>query len=264
MLAVLGNDGNFAYVFLVILLAPYIFGPLIVKLTQKSPAKPPIEVMDPDAPIPPDVEKYFAATGNSLASAGFGLVGRMMVTDLAPGLTSFLSVMENKSVQDLALATVVLGKDMQTPKVAYIEFSNSFTDGTVVNTNNSSQSSAFARLAHKKVLQVPEELSPLALYHIHTAMLEKFGRGKAKRSEDLRDLAAFLRGSVLKEFSGQFRSGYYYVSADRQWYKPTWKGACLMTWKLCWPMKAIRESAAKKERTELLQSLDLAGQSARV
>ena len=41
--------------------------------------------------------------------------------------------------------------------------------------------------------------------------------------------------------SGQIDTGYMYLSPHERLYRPTWKGAFLMTWGQLWPFKAIRQ-----------------------
>jgi hypothetical protein len=45
--------------------------------------------------------------------------------------------------------------------------------------------------------------------------------------------------------------GYFIRDEAGLTYRPTWKSACLMTWRLCWPIKQIL-AALKRARTERL------------
>jgi len=239
---------------------PYLLGPVFIRFTQRRAARPVVEVIENEA-TPEFVEAHFSRSEAALAEMGIVPVGRLFV----PGkLRSYLLVMENTSVQGSAVAGVLSSDDDRNPKVEYVTFRNQFTDGTNVFTSNQPDVSILAPMPNRVELDVPEEQNPAAVYAIHVAMVERFGKGKTPKPLDLQDIAANSRKASMEIMEEQVKAGLFYLSGDSLWYKPTWKGACLMTWKLCWPIKHIRVWRAKKKREELLRSLNLAGQSARV
>jgi hypothetical protein len=50
--------------------------------------------------------------------------------------------------------------------------------------------------------------------------------------------------------------GYYYRDELAGVQRPTWKGAILMTWKLCWPVKPIRLALRRHGARRLLHELE--------
>jgi hypothetical protein len=54
----------------------------------------------------------------------------------------------------------------------------------------------------------------------------------------------------------QARAGYWYLDPRDGRYRPTWRGAALMTWKLAWPVGAIRRARRRGRTAALLRRLE--------
>ena len=71
-----------------------------------------------------------------------------------------------------------------------------------------------------------------------------------------------LSNSTQKEMQDQTVTGYFYLDSRGEYYRLTWKGTFLMTWKQLWPIKQIRRAMMRRQNRGLLAEwgmLDLLG-----
>ena len=57
---------------------------------------------------------------------------------------------------------------------------------------------------------------------------------------------------MVETYDRQVQIGWLYRDAAAGAYRPTWKGAFLMTWGQLWPMKAIREAGLRARERRIL------------
>ena len=83
--------------------------------------------------------------------------------------------------------------------------------------------------------------------------------GDAPREDPLAtgDVEGTLRQAVLREMGAQREAGYVYVDPGTGAYRPTWKGAALMTWRLLWPMKTIARARLRRRASALVAALNV-------
>jgi hypothetical protein len=53
------------------------------------------------------------------------------------------------------------------------------------------------------------------------------------------DPVAYLIEGRERILAHHVATGYYYLDEARDIYRPTWKGAVLMTWRLLWPIRPL-------------------------
>ena len=71
-----------------------------------------------------------------------------------------------------------------------------------------------------------------------------------------------LGNSTQKQIHGQTVIGFFYLDSRQEFYRLTWKGTFLTTWKLLWPIKQIRRAMMRRQNRRLLAEwgmLDLLG-----
>jgi hypothetical protein len=90
---------------------------------------------------------------------------------------------------------------------------------------------------------------------VHRLLLGVDRHGSVRPAPKANGLEEAMVESMLKEFETQVATGYLFPDPDGACYRPTWKGAVLMTWRLCWPVSAIVRSARKRATASLLKTL---------
>ena len=233
----------------------YVGAPILVRFTMKQKAAPVFEPLDPDR-IPPEAARHFEAVGKALSGHGFVKATRLVLSGFTPNATLFLTAFENQATQDaaLAVAAYVDVREVTQLKTAYVEFSNGFTDGRSVSTNNTPELSVYREPEWRVMTQFPQVQDLALLYQIHQALVQR-ASGRKKPLPRIDGWDALLREAVVREMKSQIEPGYLRLSPSGEFYAPTWKGAFLMTWKLLPPVKGILLRARARRAAKTLAEL---------
>jgi hypothetical protein len=236
----------------------YVGGPILVRLTMKQKAAPVFEPLHPDK-TPAEAARHFEEAGRALSGEGFVEATRLALSGFTPNTTILLAAFENHATQDAAIAVAAYVDVRETTqlKTTYVEFSNAFTDGRSVSTNNSAELSVYREPEWRVMTQFQVKDCAL-LYRIHQALVQR-ARGTKKPLPRRDGWDALLREAIVREITSQIEPGYMQLLPSADYYAPTWKGAFLMTWKLLPPFKGIllraRERRAEKTLAELQPEL---------
>ena len=248
-----------AAVALGVLLLPYVLGPVLIQATHKSRAAPTLIAFDPDErPAPPAVQEVLDDTEAALWSCGFEVIEHVALPDLVPNVKAVFVLLTRPESNDSAMAVAAFAASGATPmKRYYVEFATEYADGFELCTNNGTDESAYCPLPHKRVLQCDFLRDPEALWRFHERAAQEFGTGPKKPVPTRQSALEHLRQGMLKEHTDQIAVGWLWHDEENEAFRPTWKGACLMTWKLCWPVSLIRRTARRKRAKALMQEWDL-------
>jgi hypothetical protein len=239
-------------------LFPFVLGPILVHTNQRVAAHPAYEPFDPDAPeTPTAVADFLRQTRDELAPEGFALLGHFFQGSTVPKVMSFVTLFHNPRSLDSAMAAALYARTEQGTKMkgAYVEFFTRFQDEVRVVTNNSTTLRVFAPVPGKTVVSVPQIDEADKLWRIHQAVLRVHGSLANKVAPLEGTVLESLQKSLTREMTGQVEAGYYYLDEDADAYRPTWKGAILMTWKLVWPVGPIRRALRLRRAARLLDTL---------
>jgi hypothetical protein len=244
-----------------VLLLPYVAGPLLIHRTMKLSAEPRLIPFALDHPsLPPEVARDFETVTDQLGPAGFEPVAGLALPEQTPKVRAILLLLANRTTRDVAMVSAMYAENASGPprRVFYVEFVSRFRDGTVVLTNNSPQPGAFGPRPTHTVGRFPAVKEADRLYRLHQALAERHPSGvKVLRLDEefAGDARTAVAASLVEEMEAQLTTGYLYLSPQDNVYRPTWKGAFLMTWKLMWPMKAIRRVLQEREAARLMADL---------
>jgi hypothetical protein len=244
-------------------LLPYILGPLFVWLTQRQRAQPqpaPFELDDPA--LPGEAADQFEDIDDALRPLGFeavrGLALPSQTANVKPLVFLWVNRQEKTSV-DAACMYVRTGERSRL-KMSYIGLSTRLRDGTVVRTNNSPIVGAFPKRPGYVTEPFPMVKDAARLYRLHQARLEREASASPRilrlDEEFDGDAAAYLRQTMIEELEDATAAGYMQLSRDGRVYRPTCKGALLMTWGLCWPIKGIRQQRRLKRARQVMRELE--------
>ncbi len=240
------------------LLLPYVMGPLLIRAVHRQAARPAFQMLDPSVQaLPEEADLHLRKITSALQNEGFSIAAVFEQSGYVKNLTVYLALLENRGAQDLAIAVAmyVTVEGQVKFRTVYSEFSTGYLDESSVTTNNCSELTASAPLPQRTLSQLPLLADPLRLYRAHQALLRRVTHTKKKSIPARDELERFLRTGMEKEVAAQVAAGYLYLDASADCYRPTWKGALLMTWKLVWPVSAIRRSRRDRRAAELVQEL---------
>jgi hypothetical protein len=246
---------------LLVLLAPYVVGPLLIHRTLKLAAEPRLIPFALDHPsLPREVARDFQTVTDQLRPVGFEPVAAFALPEQTPKVRAILLLLANRQARDLALASANYAEKPTGPpqRIFYVEFVSRFRDGTVVHSNNSPQQGVFGPRPTHTAGRFSMVKEADRLYRLHQALVDRHPGGiKVFRLDEefAGDAQTTVATSLVEEMEAQLETGYLYLSPEERAYRPTWKGACLMTWKLVWPVKAIRRLRQEREAARLLTEL---------
>jgi hypothetical protein len=161
----------------------------------------------------------------------------------------------------MAMSAIIVGQSGLSPELrtSYVEFIRRFDDGVVVQTNNSSELSAFKRLPNEFTTKFQQVQDIRRLYRLHELLAHRFrqqGRPVLRLDVDFGGSAIqYVAQAVLEEtFRNQVGTGYLAETSDG--FRPTIKGGLIMTWQELWPAKGIRRSRERRRAASLLAELE--------
>lgn len=210
---------------------PFVLGPLVVRFTFKMPARPQFTPTTPES-MPSDALLFFKHNTEELEKLGFVLVSDRIMTGFLKNLTSYIRLLINRSAGDAAMCAYTESKVGQNKKInRYVEFCTEFSSNREITTNNSSLQGSFKPVPEKKVLQFPRISDVHELYQIHSRETANFDRFAKKVLPPEGNEFEHLSSSMNRDLERQARLGYLYFESLSNTYRPTWKGAFMMTWK---------------------------------
>ena len=234
----------------VTLLWRYILGPFVI--WRKGRIQPVVTFDTLEAhELPSKILQVFESQVTALKHEGFSLVAYLRKSDR---VTTFLALMANHDSGDVAvLIDITAGAGAESVHTSSVEFGTEYTDGLEILTNSSSQVSVFRKTRARLVFKFPEVRDPRALYAIHRRLLAAHRSRSnvvlAVEGGEIQELARSIERDVARQES----HGYYYLDPVAAVYRPTFKGAVLMTWRVAWPGSVIRRALEQRASAAALK-----------
>jgi hypothetical protein len=225
----------FLWIIVALLLTPMILGPVLVKFTHWVSANANISAVSPDM-LDPNIRTFIDRAKMEFEALGFRFVGYMTLADFMPGITSYFGLFTNDADKTSGMAAFIRHASGRT--VQYCEFSNKYSDGHVINVNNSPMMGGYKN-PNKSTYRYPKVDSIKKLYEINNwvnsqDMKAAYRLGLVKGRE-----LAMVCDHLNDEIRLQADYGYYFSDESHSRYRLTWKGAIIMTEKQVIPIKNI-------------------------
>lgn len=240
-------------------LLPFVLGPVLVKLGQKLRAQPAFERVLPESGrIPPDVFPFFNATLRALAPEGFREAGYLLQSGFAPHVETWLLMLENRPAQEaaVAIAAISTAPGQRGVKTRQVDLSASWEGDRSVTVSNGAMLALFPATPGILIQHFPGLADPQRLLRAHRALVARHTPpGAARRFPPPGEFEPWLVQAMQRELARQVPTGYLCLDPDGAFYRPSWKGAVLMTWKLAWPASAIRRWLCGRRARQLLAEL---------
>ncbi len=234
---------------------PWAIRPLVMRRIYRVATVLRFEPFDPDAAdTPAEVAAAIRETAAALTPEGFVPRAHLWTDSASPRGTSFLSLFENRPAGVLArLLTLYVRAGELVRRHTAVVFTTAFKDGTEIATNNAKVLSISPASPARTVVSLPEVGDARKLYRVHLELVEHLG-ATARQSPLEGDPAAYQTAYAAQERARFIEAGYFYRDPHGDCYRATWKGAFLMTWKLLWPVSAIRRFVRRRQAEALLRA----------
>ena len=242
----------------------YLITPIIIRFTQKMSAAPKFEPVDLYA-LPAPAAQFLGSCQQALEAEGFEMVGHLSWQNSAPNLFPLLTLFMNRATQVKAVAAAIYVVTPQGAKLttSYVEFITRYQDDTVLGTSNTAMLGTYKHGPKQKSLRLPDVLSPTELYGIHRRRMAQIG-GVIEPLPAIGTEITAQEQRMIEDFEEQVQFGRLYLERTSNLYRPTWKGAYLMTWSQLQPMKNIRNSQDHRKSVASLKELEASAAGLRV
>jgi hypothetical protein len=238
-------------------LYPIVATIIITRRNSRTSSYPLFELKSFEA-LPPTARDYFGPLAVTLQAQGFSDALYLYQSGQMNGTTCFLMLMKNHNSGDMACAC-----DMHVTvkhiynQMNYLEFVTDLSNGVCINSNNIAQPHIFKADPKNIVFKFPGLMDSRQLYQAHRGLVARHAPEEqcVLPSEGIE--VPYLCSAIVKTLDKQVEYGYYYQDSKTGDYRPTWKGASLMTLRVAWPMRDIKLAALKTEAVQNLRSLGL-------
>ncbi len=238
--------------------------PLIAWLRMGEDAAPRFEPFDATKyPNPPEVAAFLRDNVAGLEGAQF-----RQVADLARSSGGlFLLVTRVVLLQhpEGETATIAMMYSEKTgAALPMVEFTAELPDGRMLDVNNSVTIPIFAPRPGREVYRFPEVRDPLRLHKIYGVLVRRqFGSSTLRQRDIASDPARFLAEVMDAEHRAQMEAGYYRFDERARRWRPTLRGAFVMTWRMLPPFKQIIKAGVRSRARRALGEIAMDGPDAR-
>ena len=241
--------------------APYVLGPLLVRAQQRHAADPRFEPFDAARHVvPAELGGALERTVTALEGEGFARVADLYHASEALKTVLRVTLLAHAESGVAALAAAAWGTNPKVPiRITYVEFAVKFTDQRSFSVHNSPQPDVYAPHPEKLTARFPQVRDPSRLWRVSRELLRRRYGSIARAPFAVSDPAGFVAAAMVREYRQQVETGYLFLDEAAGAFRPTWRGAWRMTWKLLPPMSQVHAWLARRRAAGLLEELGLHG-----
>jgi hypothetical protein len=249
----------FLVIIILLAAAPYVLGPVVVHRRQRQSARPAfVPFESAQHPLTPQLVVAMRQNVARLEGTGFQVIADLFRPD---GATRMRVVVMDTDGEDLALVVGIAPVQKPERGTCTIEFVARFEADRSLTVQNAPIPGAFAPVPGRDVARFRAVRDPARLYRIFRALVaRRYGALRRAPADHRTDPAAFLAAAMARELRRQLDTGYLWLDATVDAYRPTWKGAWLMCWKLLQPFRDIHGWRSDRRASALLRELGLEGE----
>ncbi len=220
----------------------YAAGPLAIRSAYRFAARcNPVVV--PTTDLPEAVAAQIVPRIAEMENLGFALVGCYDCGELAVQTKTFLAYFCNRATNDFANVTAMVSPRGVT---SYFEFSTYFSNGRALETNNNRVLPLTPGNPDVRVFRFADIHNANALLQMHRRLLEKYAISQWPQGEPKgQEIQRWVR-TVENYGPRHAKIGYMTATEGGQFYRLTWKGAFLLTWRGLWPASLLRKLYARQ------------------
>lgn len=232
--ALFGVGAPWEAVLLMMVAAPYWYGPVIVYLTQRMPVTPALRVAD-EATAPHAAHRgILEATLPALRQLGFVPLGRFTSCDQQRALDGTVVLLQHREASDLA--HVVVATQAGHPGAGHtLVFTRDRSDGGRIATVRQSIASPFPPSRGDSVLRVDGRVEVADLWAVHRQRVVT--DPTAKRNDPVSDAYHYQLSLERDAARRHVASGLWQADVSPALLRPTARGAVLMCLRMLAPWK---------------------------
>jgi hypothetical protein len=247
------------YIAIVLLILPYVLGPVFVKLTHKVNPDPVVTPVTTDA-MSQELRQFFNKHIAGLQTLDYTPVAQFLIADYTPGTAAYVWLWQNDKERMIAAIHGTFSAQGDSPlaklpggnrSAQYVEFLTQFDSGLVVVTNNSPALSSSRDMPQRDVVQVPGVESAAVLHRVHAvrvARLKPAGSAAVMPPPGLE--MQWFKKLLTDEAEGLVRTGTY-ERDESGGLRPTWPASITIALSHLPPYRQIlgfrRNERAEKE-----------------
>lgn len=245
-------------VFALATLFPGVVNTILVHSRQRHPAEPEFADFRPED-LSAEAADFFARMTDALAREEFHPAAHA-VWEPRPGQPLYQMIAVNRETRDQAMAVYERsGSEKQPMTTRYLEFRTVFRNGSEIDTNNRRQLTGLPAIRRKRVFTFRQITNPRQLLKLHRGLVSRFGGYEEPVLPPRGGEAAAVRDAVIRDTQRMAGMGYLALDEMENAYRPTWKGAILMTWRIIWPISALRRMLLRRRGNRLINTLLVPG-----
>ncbi len=227
-----------------------LLGPLFVKKVQKLPARIRFTAHDENEFLL-NREEEFNQLDSEIKNIGFEYIGSSYMKD-TNAETNF-SLYTNETDMTCALVVSIVSS---VKTITYVEFSQLYEDGSMLDVFNATQVSPFPDMDVKIALRYPDIKSPKELYNIFLRIKNYLKNTALPMAYDKSKGFKHIEDFMARESDELVKRGYCYNEIDSDGKRSlTWKGAYLLTWRSVFPGNRIRDFIDRSYAARVLRNL---------
>jgi len=228
----------------------------------KLAANPSIIPFDPDNENTPEFARSCIRTlVPELGDLGFSVVAHLRIQSPGSSSQNWLTLFARVPGRQTArLVTIHFPKKMLSQTMTSLAFCTDFSDGTRMITTNKGTPPSIPQVGIRHgSINLPQIRHAAPLHHVHEAAILRFAGDGLRTLPNLIDPPSYLRASFQQEECENWvDTGYFYLDEQQGFYRPTWKGAVLMSLKFSPPIRFLRERLRAWNASRLLRELEIA------
>ena len=235
-----------------VLLLQMLIGVPLALLRIRQPLRPRFIPLT-EAELPDAAWIALTDAAEALAADGFVQRGDFRCDQVIQGATLWLRLLVHPDQGVGAISAHLEFNAGKQPSRQFTEFSTTFDDGRVLDTNNFSLPYSLPAPAYLARLQLKDVWDPRALYRLHrglaAALPQTVDLAKVECADA--DPARLLTDSYAREIQALINQGWLRVAGEDQ-VRLTPRGALTGVWRQAWPLNSLYLRAADHRARQLL------------
>ena len=155
------------------------------------------------------------------------------------GMAGFVQLLEQPNSSAVCSRLVIADPASDELRADLVVFLTERTAGPTLVTSNSTIIVPFPPNPRFDTVWFPDVRDPAKLYALHEARVAQPGAGVPRRTTVASDPVDYQRRLETASKEHMVRCGYWWLEEDNRVYRPTWKGAILMAWRLLPPFRQL-------------------------
>jgi len=240
------------------LLFQLLIGVPLVLLRIRQPVRPHFIPMQ-ESELPNAAWIALTDATETLTADGFVQYGDFRCDELIQNTVLWLRLLGQPERGIGAIVAQVQTRIGTCPSRQFVEFSTTFEDGRVLDTNNFYLPYSLPNPPYLARLQLKDVWDPRALYVLHRELVASLAQpiSMERIERATRDPIGLLIDGHVREIQSLCEGGWLQASNDSPSVRLSWRGALIGVWRQAWPLASSHLLAADRRARRLLAEYGL-------